>query len=166
MLTQSCPQPHGSTGRSLRRSIGIFALILVALAVLAVACSGKSEPPDGARLALDGDTFDLGLIGLDETVERAVEFRNEGNEPLTVSIVKIRPSPNADCGCGVEGSEVQPEVVEPGASGQLVFRLFVPPGMEGYRDEMFVELASNDPANSERTITIIFQMEAKPDSEG
>lgn len=144
----------------------MVALILVALAVLAVACGGDGEPRDGARLALDGESFDLGLIGLDKTVERTVEFRNEGNESLTVSIVKIRPSPNADCGCGVEGSDVRPEAIEPGASGQLVFRLFTPPGMEGYRDEMLVDLVSNDPSSSERTITIIFEMEAKADTEG
>ncbi len=142
------------------------AFVLVTLVVLAAACGVEGAPPTGARLALDGDTFDLGMIGLDKTVERAVAFRNEGNEPLTVSIVKVRPSPNADCGCGVEGSEVQPEVVEPGAEGQLVFRLFTPPGMEGYRDEMFVDLASNDPSSPERIITIIFEMEAKADTEG
>ncbi len=152
--------------RSVRPDAMFVTLVLVALVLLAAACSGKSEPPDGAWLALDGDTFDLGLIGLDETVERAVEFRNEGNESLTVSIVKVRPSPNADCGCGVEGFEVQPEVVEPGASGQLVFGLFTPPGMEGYRDEMYVDLTSNDPSSLERTITIIFEMEAKADTEG
>jgi len=167
-------QRNDGVKRETRRRVGIriaiAAVVTVLLVALAAACGGSQAPPTGPRLALDGDTFDLGMIdlgtGLDKPVERAVAFRNEGIEPLTVSIVKIRPGPGADCGCGVAGSEVQPEVVQPGADGQLVFRLYLPEGMEGKRDEMLVQLASNDPSSSERTITIIFEMEEKADTEG
>ncbi len=167
-------QRNDGVKRETRRGVGIriaiTAVVMALLVVLAAACGGDSSPPTGPRLALDGDTFDLGMIdlgtSLEKPVERAVAFRNEGNEPLTVSIGKIRPGPDADCGCGVAGSEVQPEVVQPGADGQLVFRLYLPMGMEGKRDVMLVELASNDPSSSERTISIIFEMEAKADTEG
>jgi hypothetical protein len=163
-------QRNDGVKRETRRSVGIriaiTAVVMALLVVLAAACGSDSSPPTGPRLTLDGDTFDLGMIPLDKTVERAVAFRNEGVEPLTVSIVKVRPGPDADCGCGVEGFEVQPEVVQPGANGQLVFRLYTPPGMEGKRDEMLVELESDDQSDSQRTISIIFEMEAKADTEG
>lgn len=57
---------------------------------------GESEPPPGPQMVMDGDSFDVGAITIGETVERTIEFRNEGQEPLTVSILKIRPAPGAD----------------------------------------------------------------------
>ncbi len=141
------------------------ALTLALLLALAAACGGSSEPT-GPRLLIDGDSFDVGTITIGETVERTVEFRNGGQEPLAVSIVKVRPAPDADCGCGVEGFEVRPATVPPGGTGELVFTLTAPEGMENTQDEMRVELESNDSSNPERTITLLFNMEPSTEREG
>src|SRR3990172_12207451 len=140
-----------------------FALVLATSFVVVLgACGGAGDSAAGARLVFDGDEFDLGLIRWDESVERAVPFRNDGVEPLAVSIVKVRAAPDAACGCGVEGSEVRPAEVAPGGTGELVFTLRAPESMKDamveMRDKMLVELESNDPARPQRTITVIFTM--------
>ena len=138
--------------------VGALLLGLVALvAAAAVACGGDQAPP-GARLAIDGDSFDLGSIATGESVRRSIEFLNTGVAPLEVSIVKVRPAPNAECGCGVESFEVAPEAVPPGDSGEMVFQLKVPEGMEGMTDRMLAQLESNDPTKPKLTIKLIFEM--------
>lgn len=159
---------RGVDGAHLRgrlRHLPAAVLALASLLVLAAACGGSSEPT-GARLIIDGDSFDVGTITIGETVERTVEFRNEGQGPLTVSIVKVRPAPDADCGCGVEAFEVRPDAVPPGGTGELVFTLRAPEGMENTQDKMTVELESNDSSNPQRTITLIFSMAPSTDREG
>ncbi len=153
-------------GVGMRWAIALSAIVLASLVALAAACGGGDEPPSGPRLVMDGDSFDVGAITIGETVERTIEFRNEGQEPLTVSILKIRPAPDADCGCGVEGFEVRPAEVLPGGSGALVFTLRAPEGMENTRDVMLVELESNDPSNPQRKITLIFSMAPSAEPEG
>ena len=145
--------------RARRARVAVLALALVAALALAMACGGGGDAsPSGPRLVLTADTFDLGVVKIGEPAERAIEFRNEGSEPLTVSIVKVRPAPNADCGCGVEEYEVQPQTVPPGGSGRLVFLLKAPEGLSGMQDEMLVELASNDPAAPTTIVGFKFQM--------
>ena len=140
----------------------LFAAMAVALVVLTAACGGESARPAGPRLELDGDEFDLGWIRWDESVERTVPFRNDGQEPLTVSIGKVRAARDAACGCGVERSEVRPATVPAGGRGELVFTLRAPESMRAamveMRDKMLVELQSNDPARPQHTITVIFTM--------
>ena len=146
---------------SWRRKCWMGALFLgfVALvAAAAVACGGDGGPSGGPRLAMDGDSFKLGDIGVAQTVQRSIEFRNEGDAPLTVSIVKVRPAPDADCGCGVEGFQARPGTLEPGGRGELVFKLRAPEGMERMQDKMLVELESNDPTKPSLTFTLIFNM--------
>ncbi len=143
----------------MRPTVALSALVLILLLTLAAAaCGGNGEPPAGPRLVMDGDSFDVGAIRIGETVERTVGFTNGGQEPLMVSIVKVRPAPDADCGCGVEGFEVRPEEVLPGETGELVFTLKAPEGMENTQDKMRVELESNDPSDPQRTIILIFNM--------
>ena len=112
-------------------------LVVALVAAVAVACGGH-EAPTGARLAIDGDSFELGRVGTGQPVRRSIEFRNTGVAPLELSIVKVRPAPDAACGCGVESFEVAPAAVQPGDSGELVFRLKVPEGMEGMTDRKSV----------------------------
>jgi hypothetical protein len=133
------------------------AIAFVAAAGLFAACGGGG-PSTAPGLALDAAAFDLGEVPVDQTVERTVSFANDGQEPLKVSIVKVRPAPNAACGCGVEGSEVRPEVVDPGQRGELVFKLRAPEGMPNMQDIMLAELASNDPDQPSLTISLVFQM--------
>jgi hypothetical protein len=100
----------------------------------------------------------MGDIKVGQIMQRSVEFRNEGDAPLKVSIVKVRPAPDAACGCGVEAYQVRPATVQPGVRGELVFTLKVPEGMESMQDKMLVELESNDPAQASETITVVFNM--------
>ena len=138
--------------------VGELFLGLVVLVVAAAAACGGDHAPPGARLAIDGDSFDLGRVTTGESVRRSIEFRNTGVAPLEVSIVKVRPAPNAECGCGVESFEVEPAAVPPGDSGEMVFQLKVPEGMEGMTDTMLAQLESNDPTKPKLTITLIFEM--------
>ena len=121
--------------------------------------SPKSEVPVGARLQMEGRSFDLGDVPATEVVERTISFKNTGIKPLEVSIVKVRPAPDGDCGCGVEGFEVRPRAVSPGGTGELVFLLKVPEGMPAMEDKMIAELATNDPAWASFKISIVFRMD-------
>ena len=145
----------------------LMPVLVAGLLAFVAACGGGSVA--GPRLGLAGDEFDLGAIEWEVSVERTVPFQNEGEEPLTVTIAKVRPAPDAACGCGVEGSEVRPATVAPGGTGELVFTLRAPESMRpmGFmRDKMLVELESNDPAARARTITLLFDMGAQPDGGG
>ena len=112
----------------------------------------------GARLGLDGDTFDLGNVPGDRTVERTISFTNTGTEPLEVEIVKVRPGPDAACGCGVEGYEVRPSIVPAGGTGRLVFQLRVPQSMADMEDIMIAELRTNDSSNMDPKVRLVFRM--------
>ncbi len=135
------------------RGLIVAGLAVGVLGVLAGACGGGSQPP-GPHLSLDGDTFDLGDIRPGEAVQRQVEFRNDGDEPLTVTIADVSVAPESACGCGVEGYSVDQPQVAPGATGNLVFDLKVPEGTIAMKDVMLVELQTNDPEQGEHTITI------------
>ncbi len=129
------------------------------LVALAAACGGDGgEPASGPRLVMDGDSFEMGDIKVGQVMQRSVEFTNGGDAPLEVSIVKVRPAPDAACGCGVEVYQVRPAAVQPGEKGELVFTLRVPKGMESMQDKMLAELASNDPSAPTKVITLIFNM--------
>src|SRR3972149_6575119 len=86
---------HGATpGKALtlvgwRRAL-LAGVALGALGALAAACGG-GEPASGPRLVMDGDSFEMGDIKVGQVMQRSVEFRNGGSEPLEVSIVKVRP---------------------------------------------------------------------------
>ncbi len=142
---------------ALRRGLLPAAAVLAVVALLAAACGG-GQTVGGPRLVLASDSFELGDIQVDQIIQRSVEFSNGGDAPLDVSIVKVRPAPDAQCGCGVEGYQVRPATVAPGATGELVFTLQVPKGMESMQDKMLAELASNDPSNHTKVITLIFNM--------
>jgi len=157
------------TGHRRWLAAGLAAPLLAGLVVLLAACGGEQGSAAGPRLGLAGDEFDVGDIGWDQSVERTVPFRNDGQEPLTVSILKVRPAPDAACGCGVERSEVRPAVVPPGGTGELVFSLRAPESMRIMglmRDKMLVDLQSNDPAAPDRTITLIFDMGTQQEGGG
>lgn len=147
--------------------LGAFFVAAFAIGVIGlVFFSTHGDQPAGAtvsnapapRIALNGSSFDLGEVPADRIVERSVEFRNSGKEPLSVSIVKVRPAPDAACGCGVEGFEVRPETVAPGGAGLLIFQLKVPEGMPDMEDKMVAELQTNDPAKPTLKISIVFRM--------
>src|SRR3990170_3084255 len=145
--------------------VAAFAIVVVGL----VFFSTHGDEPAGAavsnvpapRLSLDGQEFDLGDVPADRIVERTVEFQNSGQEPLTVSVVKVRPAPDAACGCGVEGFQVRPATVAPGGAGQIVFQLKVPEGMPDMEDIMVAELQTNDPAKQNFKIDITFRMDTQ-----
>ncbi|HET8944635.1 MAG TPA: hypothetical protein VFO59_07630 [Dehalococcoidia bacterium] len=122
--------------------------------------SPKSEVPVGARLQMEGRSFDLGDVPATKVVERTIPFRNTGVGALEVSIVKVRPAPDGDCGCGVEGFEVRPVSVSPGEGGELVFFLKVPEGMAAMEDKMIAELETNDPARPAFKISLVFRMDS------
>jgi len=147
--------------------LGAFSVAAFAIGAIGlVFFSTHGDEPAGAavsnvpapRLALNGTSFDLGDVPADRIVERTVDFQNSGQEPLTVSVVKVRPAPDAACGCGVEGFQVRPETVAPGGAGQIVFQLKVPEGMPDMEDIMVAELQTNDPAKPAFKIDIVFRM--------
>jgi len=136
-----------------------LALVLAigAVAVAAAAC-GDDGPEGGPKFGLAGQTFDLGTIRIGEVVEREVEFTNEGTEPLSVAITKVRPAPSAECGCGVEKYVAEPATVGPGEAGRLLFTLRGPEGMADMQDTMLAEIETNDPGKPLVTIELSFRM--------
>ena len=155
MVSVACRILRGVVARP--RAALTAGLMLGLLVALAAACGGGGQAP-GPHLSLDGDSFDLGEIRAGEAVQRLVEFRNEGDAPLTVAIVKVRPAPETACGCGVEAFSVDQPRVAPGEKGNLVFSLKVPDGTRAMKDVMLVELQTNDPGKSQHTITIKFRV--------
>lgn len=137
--------------------VGVIGLVFFSTHGSQPASSAVFNMP-APRIALNGKSFDLGEVPADRIVERTVEFRNSGEEPLSVSIVKVRPAPDAACGCGVEDFEVRPESIGPQEAGQLVFMLKVPTGMPDMEDKMVAELKTNDPTRPTLTISIVFRM--------
>ena len=133
-------------------------VILVAALTLFAACGGGSEDASGPRLALAGDSFDLGEVKAGGSVERMIDFRNEGTQPLEVTIADVRSATKLGCECWVDEFEVRPEVVEPGASGQLVFKLKSPEGMQEMEDTLLADLKVNDPEEPLVTISLRFRM--------
>ena len=137
--------------------------VLVAMSVIGLVFFGQIAPEEdgpatGARLGLESDTFDLGDVPADRTVERAIPFSNPGTAPLEVAVVKVRPAPDAACGCGVEGYEVRPATVPAGGTGELVFKLRVPEDMPDMEDVMIAELRTNDATNLNPKIRLVFRM--------
>ncbi len=119
---------------------------------------GNSAAPSGAQIDIAGRSFDLGDVPGTEVVERTIAFRNSGVEPLEVAILKVRPAPDGECGCGVDGFEVRPKTVAPGEGGELVFFLKVPEGMAAMEDKMVAEIQTNDPASPSFKISLVFRM--------
>ncbi len=136
-----------------------FAIGIIGLVFFSTHGREPAAAAPGPQIALNGKSFDLGEVPADRIVERTVDFQNSGQEPLTVSIVKVRPAPDAACGCGVEGFDVTPASVVPSGAGQLIFKLKVPKGMPDMEDRMVAELRTNDPARPTVTISIVFRME-------
>ena len=143
---------------------GVSLTFIVGMSVLGLQFTthdgGAEPPPSGPRLEISGRSFDLGDVPSTEIVERTIAFRNSGVKPLNVSIVKVRPAPDGECGCGVEGFEVRPETVGPGETGELVFFLKVPDGMAAMDDKMLAEIQTNDPARPTLKISLVFRMDS------
>jgi len=141
-----------------RRGAAAASVLLAAAIGLFVACGGGGEKASGPRLALDGDSFDLGVVKAGGSVERAIDFRNEGTEPLAVTIADVRSATKLGCECWVDEFEVRPEVVGPGATGQLVFKLKSPEGMREMDDALLADLKVNDRERPLVTISLRFRM--------
>ena len=136
----------------------VISVVLAAAIGLYAACGGGGETAGGPRLALDGDSFNLGDVKAGASIERTVEIRNEGTQPLAVTIADVRSATKLGCECWVDDFEVRPEVVEPGGSGQLVFRLKSPEGMQEMDDTVLADLNVNDPERPLVTISLRFRM--------
>jgi len=142
-----------------RLSGGFAASVLLAAAIaLFVACGGGGETASGPRLALDGDSFDLGVVKAGASIQRTIDFGNQGTQPLEVTIADVRSATKLGCECWVDEFEVRPEIVEPGASGQLVFKLKSPEGMQEMEDTLLADLKVNDPEEPLLTISLRFRM--------
>ena len=136
----------------------VMAVVVAAAIALFVACGGGGETASGPRLALDGDSFDLGVVKAGASIQRTIDFGNEGTQPLEVTIADVRSATKLGCECWVDEFEVRPEIVEPGASGQLVFKLKSPEGMQEMEDTLLADLKVNDPERPLLTISLTFRM--------
>ncbi len=83
-----------------------------------------------------------------------VPFRNGGDAPLRVEITSARPAPGAVCGCGLQSFSVEPTEVPPGGSGDLVFVMNPPEGTQGMKEDMLVDLRTNDRQKQQYTLTL------------
>ena len=142
----------------LRKALIGTGLLAVALALGAVACGG-GEPEStsgsfGPRLVLERQVLDLGAIPVAQRSEARVTFRNGGDAPLRVEITSVRPAPGSACGCGIESFTVEPPEVQPGAAGDMVFVMNPPEGTQGMKEDMLVDLRTNDRQKPQYTITL------------
>src|SRR3970040_254232 len=51
----------------------------------------------GPRLALDGDSFDLGVVKAGASIQRTIDSGNEGTQPLEVTIADVRSATKLGC---------------------------------------------------------------------
>ncbi|HAR45526.1 MAG: hypothetical protein A2X56_15525 [Nitrospirae bacterium GWC2_57_13] len=66
--------------------------IVIAAMVAAVLASGvltlSAQEPQGPRIGIPQERFDLGKVVQGEKVEHVFEIRNEGDEPLVIERIK------------------------------------------------------------------------------
>ncbi len=131
--------------------------LLAALALGALAC-GEAKPQliagPGPRLVMQEETIDLGSIPEGQKTEARVPFRNGGDAPLRVEITALRPAPTAVCACSIQSFAVEPTEVPPGGSGEIVFVINPPEGMQGLNEDTLVDLRTNDPEKQQYTFTL------------
>jgi len=107
----------------------------MALAVLALAPSGRADGPAGARLAVEPASFDFGPVRPEKTLQKELVLRNFGDAELVIKKV------STTCGCTVAGAYLKR--VAPGASTTLRIA-FTTPAAAG-RTEQTVTLETSDP---------------------
>ncbi|UCF68388.1 MAG: DUF1573 domain-containing protein [Acidobacteriota bacterium] len=95
-------------------SMGIRILAATLSAPLALAALAATPAHAAASLVVPKATVDAGKIQLGSVFEHEFVFKNDGDEP--VSITQVRPS----CGCAVSD---YPAVIEPGTDGLVKLRI-------------------------------------------
>lgn len=110
-----------------RRSLGLVLLLLLSL--------GMHLWAGGPDIEFEELVYNFGEVEPGQVVTHVYEFENRGDEELTVSKVRA-------C-CGVRAYLLTPEVVAPGARGEIRVT-YHPKGGEGVRTKR-IKVRSNDP---------------------
>jgi hypothetical protein len=136
--------------------VGLVGIAVLALAVLLVLKipSAQKVPVETAgvpRLKVFQERLDLGTIKLGTTVPVRFEIANVGDR-----VLQFTNSPYLEVvkGCCPPNPEIGSMELQPGETTTITFSLMMHAGMGGYHD-MRLHLETNDPTQSDRTITIL-----------
>jgi hypothetical protein len=136
--------------------IGLAGIATLALAVLLVVKIPSAEKvpletSGGPRLKVYQDQLDLGTMKLGQTQPVKIEVANVGNQ-----ILRFTNTPYLQVvkGCCPPTTDIGSMQLRPGETTMVTFFLMMHEGMGGYHD-MRLHLETNDPTQSDRTITIL-----------
>lgn len=99
---------------------------------------------DAPKLQFEQTVFDFGKTSQVQSVSGVFKYKNTGG-----SLLKIEP-PKPSCGCTV--TELKPDTLQPGQSGELPFTLV--PGPYRAIMEKHIAIKSNDPQTPEISLSI------------
>lgn len=118
------------------KTIQLFALVLVALAMTAAAFGQDKSSSDKAvapKLSVDSATFEFGKVKEGEELKHVFKVKNEGTSELT--IINVSPA------CGCTASDFS-KTLAPGAEGTITLSVKTA-GMNGWT-ERYADVISND----------------------
>ncbi len=105
---------------------------------------GLGSASAAPKIEFDRLVYDFGTTSMVQAVSGKFTFTNTGDAPLEVR------KPSTTCGCTVAG--VVPEVVQPGGSGELSFKMTVK-NARG-RMQKYINVPSNDPETPNVRLTV------------
>ncbi len=118
---------------------------LIAAATLWLGALTLAATPDGTpKIQFEQTVYDFGKTSQVASVSGVFKFKNTGDGVLTLE----RPKP--DCGCTL--TELKPDTLQPGETGELAFTLHLGPVKAQF--DKTIAVKSNDPETPEVTLRV------------
>ena len=114
-----------------------FKVLFLVLAMVAGLNMATAQTAAGSKIVFNDLTHSFGTIAVGDKGEFAVEFKNEGSEPLVVKNVQ-------GC-CGAKILDFTKTPILPGKSGSLTLQIYT--GSAGMVSKT-ITVVSNDPNNA------------------
>lgn len=112
------------------------------------------DPAAMAKIELQTDKYDMGLIENDRIAVQHTKIFNRGDAPLKIARV------TTSCGCTT--GEMESTLVAPGGESDLIIRVD-PAKIPGFFAEKVLTLHTNDPTNPAPTVHVVSHV--KPEAE-
>jgi hypothetical protein len=128
-------------------AVAVFAAATMSVAraqVTNTPAATTNAPAAAPKIQFNKTVYDFGTTSLVDSVTGTFTFQNTGQGELKVG----KPQPS--CGCTV--ASVKPEVLKPGESGELVFKVNV--GSAHGAIEKHITVPSNDPQNAKISLSV------------
>jgi hypothetical protein len=128
---------------TLCRAIVLMTMGLTSAASFAAETASPAANSPAPKIKFATNFFDFGKVTSSEKLVGAFKFKNVGNAVLRID------GPQASCDC--TEAKVSPDIVEPGAEGQVTYSIKMDHAVSGQR---YIKVHSNDPQNPDLELTI------------